>query len=67
MTSKSRGLGSLFRLPQVNAENQVFAAVGREQHVQIVIFCDGVRDVRQSWIKCTYKWYTLRFVDVFGL
>ena len=67
MTSKSRGLGSLFRLPQVNAEKRVFAAVGREQHVQIVIFYDDVRAVRQSWIKCTYKWYTLRFVDIFGL
>ena len=38
----------------------VFAAVRREQ--QIVMFFDDARDAR----KC-YKWYTFRFVDVFGL
>ena len=42
-----------------------FAAVRREQ--QIVTFFDDVRDVRKRWIKCSYKWYAFRFVEVFGL
>ena len=43
----------------------VFAAARREQ--QIVMFFDDVRDVRKRWIKGSYKWYTFRSVDVFGL
>ena len=42
-----------------------FAAVRRQQ--QIVMFFDDVRDVRECRIKCSYKWYSFRFVDVFGL
>jgi len=42
----------------------VFAAVRRKQ--LIVTFFD-VRDVRKRWIEGSYKWYTFRFVDVFGL
>ena len=31
------------------------------------MFFYDVRDVRELWIKCSYKWYTFRFVEVFGL
>jgi len=43
----------------------VFAEVRRAQ--QIVVLFDDVRDVRKCWIGGSYKWYTFRFVDVFGL
>ena len=42
-----------------------FAAMRREQQVEM--FFDDVRDVRKWWIKGSYKRYSFRFVDVFGL
>ena len=42
-----------------------FAAMRREQQVEM--FFDDVRDVRKRWIKGSYKRYSFRFVDVFGL
>ena len=43
----------------------IFAAARRAQ--QIVMLFDDVRDVRKCWIEGSYKGYTFRFVDVFGL
>ena len=43
----------------------VFAAVRRAQ--QIVMLFDDLSDVRKCWTEGSYKWYTFRFVDVFGL
>ena len=66
VTSESRRLGERLKATTGKcARKNVFAAVRRKQ--QIVMFFDDVRDVRKRWIEGSYKWYTFRFVDVFGL
>ena len=65
VTSKSRRLGERLNVTTGKCGKNVFAPVRGEQ--QIVMFFDDVRDARKRWIKGSYKWYTFRFVDIFGL